>query len=384
MWNFDYTCQVITDVNPFIYSRPIPPEEVIDRDEETRRLLELAVGGHFARLYAPRKFGKTSLLGRVLRDGEKSEGLIPVMVDLYGVLSVGDIAVRIERAYAKHLKGPIRKQVDKFLQSTGLGLSLGAYGISAKLQIDPKTDPLPALHSLLDLPLRLEASGGFRALIVFDEFQDIVKVPEMDALLRAHIQYQGEVASYIFAGSEHGMMEQLFGNKDRPLYGSAVPMRLGPLPNEDIAEYVTQRFDESGSEVGDALNPLLDTARGHPQRAIQLAHWLWEVTPKGETANFERWEETLETVLLELEPEFDAHWRSLDTSEQKALRAVIAGDGSPLRTNVLHQLEVEKTTVYNALRRLGQSADIDRDGGRWQIVDPLFQLWITRLARARA
>lgn len=375
---------MITDVNPFIYSRPIPPEEVIDRDEETRRLLELAVGGHFARLYAPRKFGKTSLLGRVLRDGEKSEGLIPVMVDLYGVLSVGDIAVRIERAYAKHLKGPIRKQVDKFLQSTGLGLSLGAYGISAKLQIDPKTDPLPALHSLLDLPLRLEASGGFRALIVFDEFQDIVKVPEMDALLRAHIQYQGEVASYIFAGSEHGMMEQLFGNKDRPLYGSAVPMRLGPLPNEDIAEYVTQRFDESGSEVGDALNPLLDTARGHPQRAIQLAHWLWEVTPKGETANFERWEETLETVLLELEPEFDAHWRSLDTSEQKALRAVIAGDGSPLRTNVLHQLEVEKTTVYNALRRLGQSADIDRDGGRWQIVDPLFQLWITRLARARA
>ena len=375
---------MITDVNPFIYSRPIPPEEVIDRDEETRRLLELAVGGHFARLYAPRKFGKTSLLGRVLRDGEKSEGLIPVMVDLYGVLSVGDIAVRIERAYAKHLKGPIRKQVDKFLQSTGLGLSLGAYGISAKLQIDPKTDPLPALHSLLDLPLRLEASGGFRALIVFDEFQDIVKVPEMDALLSAHIQYQGEVASYIFAGSEHGMMEQLFGNKDRPLYGSAVPMRLGPLPNEDIAEYVTQRFDESGSEVGDALNPLLDTARGHPQRAIQLAHWLWEVTPKGETANFERWEETLETVLLELEPEFDAHWRSLDTSEQKALRAVIAGDGSPLRTNVLHQLEVEKTTVYNALRRLGQSADIDRDGGRWQIVDPLFQLWITRLARARA
>jgi uncharacterized protein len=373
---------VITDVNPFIYSRPIPPEEVIDRDDETRRLLELAVGGHFARLYAPRKFGKTSLLGRVLRDGEKSEGLIPVMVDLYGVLSVSDIAIRVERAYAKHLKGPIRKQVDKFLQSTGLGLSLGAYGISAKLQLDPKTDPLPALHSLLDLPLRLEASGGFRALIVFDEFQDIAKVPEMDALLRAHIQYQGEVASYIFAGSEQGMMEQLFGDKDRPLYGSAVPMRLGPLPNQDIAQYITQRFDESGSEVGDALNPLLETARGHPQRAIQLAHWLWEITPKGETANFERWEETLETVLLELEPEFDAHWRSLDTSEQKALRAVIAGDGSPLRSNVLRQLEVEKTTVYNALRRLDQSADIERDGRRWQIVDPLFELWISRLARA--
>jgi uncharacterized protein len=321
------------------------------------------------------------LLGRVLRDGEKSEGLIPVMVDLYGVLSVGDIAVRIERAYARHLKGAMRKQIDKFLQSTGLGLSLGAYGISAKLQIDAKTDPLPALHSLLDLPLRLEASGGFRALIVFDEFQDIAKVPEMDALLRSHIQYQGEIASYIFAGSEQGMMEQLFGDKDRPLYGSAVPLRLGPLQNADIAQYITERFDQSGSEVGDALNPLLDTARGHPQRAIQLAHWLWEATPEGERADFERWEETLETVLLELDPEFDAHWRSLDTSEQKALRAVIEGVGSPLKVNVLRQLEVEKTTVYNALRRLSQSADIDREGSQWRVVDPLFELWVSRLAR---
>jgi len=72
---------VITDINPFVYSRPISPDEVIDRDEETHRLLQWAVGGHFVRLYAPRKYGKTSLLGRVLRDGERSEGLIPIMVD---------------------------------------------------------------------------------------------------------------------------------------------------------------------------------------------------------------------------------------------------------------------------------------------------------------
>ena len=89
---------MITDANPFVYSRPIPPDEVIDRDEETAKLLELAVGGHYVRLYAPRKFGKTSLLGRVLRDGERQEGLVPIMVDLYGVLSIADITVRVERA----------------------------------------------------------------------------------------------------------------------------------------------------------------------------------------------------------------------------------------------------------------------------------------------
>ena len=220
---------MITDVNPFIYSHPLAPDDIIDRDEETQRLLAAAVGGHYVRLYAPRKYGKTSLLRRVLRDGERQEGLIPIMVDLYGVLSIADVAIRFERAYARQLKGGRAARVEEFLQSTGLGLSLGALGISARLQLDPRSDPLPALHALLDLPLRLEESGGYRALIVLDEFQDITKVKDMDALLRSHIQFQGEVASFVFAGSEPGLMRELFEDRERPLYGQAVPMRLERL-----------------------------------------------------------------------------------------------------------------------------------------------------------
>src|SRR3954463_15994266 len=151
---------MILDVHPFVYSRPISPEEIIDRDSETHELLKSAVGGHYVRLFAPRKYGKTSLLKRALRDGEPQEGLIPVLVDLYRVVSVADVTIRFERAYARHLKGPIRGRVEELLQRTGLGLSLGAFGISAKLQLDPKVDPLAALHTLLDLPTRLEQSGG--------------------------------------------------------------------------------------------------------------------------------------------------------------------------------------------------------------------------------
>ena len=68
-----------------------------------------AVGGHYVRLVAPRKYGKTSLLGRVLRDGERSEGLAPILVDLYGVLSIADVTVRIERAGPHSVWGRIDK-----------------------------------------------------------------------------------------------------------------------------------------------------------------------------------------------------------------------------------------------------------------------------------
>ena len=370
---------MIEDVNPFVYSRPIAPDEVIDREEETRRLLQWAVGGHYVRLFAPRKYGKTSLLGRVLRDGERSEGLVPIAVDLYGVLSIADLTVRIERAYARQLKGRARARIEEFLQSTGLGLSLGAFGVSAQLQIDPRIDPLPALHALLDLPLRLEEGGGYRALIVFDEFQDIAKVKEADAILRSHIQYQGDVASYVFSGSEPGMMEQLFESKDRPLYGSAVPMRLERLRSEDIAAYVLDRFRGTGRSVGDALNPLLQTAEGHPQRAILLAHRLWQEVREGGTATLTDWRSAHEAALRELSPEFDAHWRGFGTTEQKALRAVLGGGGSPLAVRVLTQLQLDKATAHKALRRLAATAEVELAEGRYRIVDPLFAEWIGRL-----
>jgi uncharacterized protein len=370
---------MMADTNPFIYSHPLTPEDVIDRDAETEELLQNVVGGHFVRLFAPRKYGKTSLLKRALRDGEKREGLIPVHVDLYRVSSIADVTVRVERAYAKHLKGALRSRIEEFLQRTGIGLSLGALGISASLQLNPDRDPLPALHALLDLPLRLEESGGYRAFIALDEFQDVDKVSGLDGLIRSHIQHQGEVASYVFAGSEPGLMKQLFENKDRPLYGSAVPMRLGRLADADIAAYVADRFRASGRSVGEALNPLLAAAKGHPQRAMLLAHRLWAEVPREKTAGLGEWEHAHAAALEELNPEFDAQWRGFDTSQQKTMRAVILGDGSPYRASVLRRLELTKDMVRKALPRLTARAEIETVDGRHVVVDPLFAEWIERI-----
>jgi len=372
---------MIEDVNPFVYSRPVDPEDILDRDEETHDLLRKAVGGHYVRLYAPRKYGKTSLLKRALRDGEAQEGLIPILVDLYRVSSIADVTIRFERAYAKHLKGALRKKVDDFLQLTGLGLSLGAFGIGARIQLNPKgTDSLAALHALLDLPTKLEESGGFRAFVALDEFQDVDKIPDLDGLIRSHIQHQGEVASYVFAGSEPGLMKQLFETKERPLYGSAVPVRLGRLADVDVAKYVAERFASSNRSAGDTLNPLLAAAQGHPQRTIMLAYHLWEQVEPGGTATLAHWRAAHAKALAEVKPEFDAEWRGWSTVEQKTLRSIVAGEGSAYRTRVLQRLELEKGTASAAVERLLERADIEEAGsGKYRVVDPLYTEWIATL-----
>ncbi len=366
--------------NPFVYSRPVGPDDVIDRDEETKQLLAAAAGGHYVRLYAPRKYGKTSLLQRVLRDAERDAGMVPVLVDLYGVLSLADVTIRVERAYARQLKGKWRARIDDVLKSTGLGLSLGALGIGVKLQIEADVDPLPALHALLDLPLRLGADGP-RALVVLDEFQDVSKVAELEAILRSHIQHHGDVASYVFAGSEPALMRQLFEERERPLYGQAVPMRLERLDDADIAAYVVSRFRATGRGVGDALTPLLEAARGHPQRAMLLAHRVWEEVDEGAEAGARQWARAFERTLLELEPEFEARWQRLSVTEQKALRAVVAGDGSPYRERVLGRLDLPKSSAQQALKNLAARAEVETARRRYAAVDPLFALWLARLAQ---
>ncbi len=376
---------VTTDVNPFVYSHPVSPQDIVDRDEETRELLQKLVGGHYVRLYAPRKYGKTSLLKRALLEGEHEHGLTPVLVDLYRVVSIADVTIRFERAYAKALKGSLRSKVEAFLQQTGLGLSLGALGISARIQLSPKqTEPLSALHALLDLPLRLDEAGGSRAFVALDEFQDVDKIPGLDGIVRSHIQHQAEVASYVFAGSEPGLMKQLFEDRDRPLYGSAVPMRLGRLEGSDLAAYIVARFTQTDRSAGEALGPLLDAAGGHPQRSMLLAHQLWEHVPAGEEGTLERWTRAYEAALAQLDPEFDAHWRKLSANEQKTLRAVIAGEGSPYRTTVLRRLDLEKSNAQSAVRRLTATAELEADERKHRVVDPLFAAWIGRIDSAGA
>jgi hypothetical protein len=188
------------------------------------------------------------------------------------------------------------------------------------------------------------------------------------------------VASYVFAGSEPGLMRLHYESKDRPLNGSAVPMRLGRLADADLAAYVADRFEQTGRRAGEALGPLLLAARGHPQRAMLLAYRLWEEVRPGSVGTLDDWAAAHAAALQELEPEFDAQWRGLDTSLQKTLRALLIGDGSPYRTAALRRLELTKDVVRRALPRLAATAEIEeRDGGGYSFVDPLFAEWVELL-----
>jgi hypothetical protein len=244
------------DLNPFRFSGPLGSDDMIDRDPEAEDLLALAEGGHSFRLVGPRRYGKTTLLRRVLEAAER-EKMATVLVDLQDVLSIGEIVVRIERAYDR-LKGPVRRNVDNLFRSWNIGLALGGGGFTATLQRTPNVNVESVLLRLLELPAALFDRDGTTSLIAFDEIQDVLAVPGADGKIRSVIQHQADAATYAFAGSAPGIMQQLFADPKRPLLDQAVPKNLAPLPLNDVGEYVAGRFERTGRDVGSALTPMLE------------------------------------------------------------------------------------------------------------------------------
>jgi hypothetical protein len=233
---------------------------------------------------------------------------------------------------------------------------------------------------LLDLPLELFERTGTRTLVAFDEFQALLAVgPEIDGLFRSRIQRHGDAASYVFAGSHPGLMEQLFGAYERPFFGQARVMRLEPLGDADLAEYIGTRFEAGGRDVLPALSPLLDLVKGHPQRAMLMAHQLWDQTPRGEPATPERWQLALEAVFSEYAEALQAAWDALETKEQAVLAALALGQAPLFAESTLGRFNLSKGGAQHARDTLSRSGHLHKVGDRWQLVDPLLAEWIARL-----
>ncbi|MBN9622897.1 MAG: ATP-binding protein [Actinobacteria bacterium] len=364
----------MAQLNPFVFNRPVSAEDLIDRDRETVQMLRLVEGGHAVRLSAPRRYGKTSLLRR-LGDEAEMAGMNYVEVDFYGVLSRLDVAGRLEDAYETLRPGP-QRIARAVIQTLRPAVSVGAAGVRLESRPQPEERLGRRLMGLLDLPVQLYERTGRRTLVAFDEFQALLAVdPGIDGLFRSRIQRHGEAASYVFAGSHPGLMAQLFGAHERPFFGQARALPLEPLPNSDIVEHVGKRFAATGREVGPAIEPLLDLAAGHPQRAMLLAHHLWERTPDQGVAEAEHWQAALRDTFAEQDDALRATWDALEVKERAVFTALATGE-PVFGARTLERFNLSKGGAQHAREALAHAGHIRRLDDVWRPVDPLLARWV--------
>ncbi len=359
--------------NPFRFSGPVSREDLIDRQSEVASLLRLAEEGNNSRLAAPRRFGKTSLLDAVARLAQ-DDGWATVSVDFYGVASMADITERIELAYRSQLQGPAARWFDGVRRTLRPTVRAAAGPVSAAVTAEP---PTAALLERLALPRRVHERLGVRVLVVFDEFQEILTASgSVDAVIRSEIQHHSDVASYVFAGSHVGMMAQLFGDRRRAFYAQAAPVPLGRLPAEDTAQFVAERFADTGKDVGPALAPLLDVADGHPQRTMLLAHALWDETRLRGVADEALFARACDTVMAGLAEELRVLWSGLAAGQRRTLAALADGASPYAKTESGGRPGGATGHALAALEARGELVSDPRAAGGHRIVDPLLARWV--------
>ena len=146
------------------------------------------------------------------------------------------------------------KKLGAFLKSLRPKVTLDQTG-EAGLSFESMGEPIgsEALSEVLDLPQKL-LSGRKRAVVVFDEFQEVKDLLPNDGferIMRSVIQSHRNV-SYIFLGSRYHILRRMFTDHNRPFYKSAVTILLDKPPVDESVRFVVNRFASAGKTISRA------------------------------------------------------------------------------------------------------------------------------------
>lgn len=368
----------MTPPNPFHYDRPLPSDEAIDRPRERTLMAELAEGGQTSRLAAPRRYGKTTLIGALATE-LRDRGWVVAVSDFSRCRRIEDVAQRLYDGWRRGLdrRGTrsLWKKANREIEAT---VEAGVPGVArARVRGARKSrgeQPLARLHSLLALPERIADLAGRRALVVFDEFQDLLTAGEdLDGLVRSHVQHHARIASYCYAGSQASLLRALFEDRTRPLFGQAREVTLDPLASEAIADWVEGRFSAAGRPLAaGSAAALAAGAAGHPQRAAMVAHFLWQQPRLDEAAVRAAEQQALNAAAGELEQ----LWSSLTRAQRQVLGVAAERQAHLLSKPTLETMGLAKSTAQHARDLLVAEGYLRSEDHAYGLADPFLARWL--------
>jgi hypothetical protein len=173
------------------------------------------------------------------------------------------------------------------------------------------------------------------------------------------------------------MMRELFDTRERPLFGQADPLSLGPLPIEETLGDLAERFAVEELVPGEALGELVVFAAGHPQRTMLLAYLLADRLASGARGTPGLAAEVVDDALTRTQPSHQALWQQLGRSERVVLAAVADGIG-PTSRALAGEHKLGRGTLDAAAGRLADQGHLIRTPRASRLVDPLLAEWLRR------
>lgn len=371
--------------NPFVIIGDIPEEYFCDRKEETARIIRTISNEGNLVLMSPRRMGKSKLVRHVFLHKEITEEYYTFYIDLLHTSGIRDFTYSFGRAVFEQLKSKSEKLLLSLV--TTLKSLNGTFGFDPVSSLPTFTLEMGKIQSpeftLSEIFSWLESCDR-PCVVCFDEFQKISKYPEnndgaVEALIRGHIQHLSN-AHFIFAGSEHHILSEMFCSQAKPFYNSSVQYSLKPIRLDAYLDFSEYWMEQHGKHLDrEALSYYYGLFEGTTYLLQKLMHEAFIEISAGETCDRAMLDKCYDNMLEEVAENYANVLGSLTERQKDALFA-IAREGNAERVMsssfIKRHALASASAMQSAVKKLLENELITVKGGVYSLSDILFRLYI--------
>jgi uncharacterized protein len=374
--------------NPFSFGSIALDEGFTDREQDLAELEADIRNGQNVVVFAPRRYGKSSLIWRASQNLVTRNEALVAQVDLMRVATKEQLASKLSQAIYEGIATPLlraRDRAARVVESLRIRPMVtvepmtGAFSFSFSAGHDPG-DVDATLERLFELPGELAAERQKRVALVFDEFQEVIALdPRLPSLMRAVFQTQPHVA-HVYLGSKRSMMNALFNDANEPFWRSARQMELGPIPADAFGEFIAQRFESTHVRIDRAVAAdVLEITGCHPYGTQELCYALWEEAADGTAVTHAALDRAVGRVLRAENAYFTRIWDTIPRTQRLVLQALATEPAGRLLSDEYrsrHGLPAA-SSVQRAVGELTKAELVLREGrGGYAIAEPFLAQWV--------
>ena len=369
--------------NPFVFGKAAEGTFFTDRIEDAKRLHANLTHGINTILISPRRWGKTSLVKKVIADINRPD-IKPVFIDIFQCKSEYEFYHAFASAVIKQTSSRLDEWVEtakNFLSNISPKFSFGSdpmNDFSLSFEWNPKDD---TETDILQLPEKIAQKKNVHLVICLDEFQQIADFSDtlkFQKKLRSAWQHQQNV-TYCMFGSKKHLMENIFNDKGMPFYKFGDMMFLKKIPTEEWVPFICAKFQETGKIISPELASKICEATEDLSSYVQHLAWVvWYktdkvVTNKDVTA-------AIDDLLEQNKVFFQREVEQLSELQLNFLRALANGVTTGFsRKDVIKKYRLESSANVQSVKKALLKKDlINVDGQEISFNDSLFKQWLKR------
>jgi hypothetical protein len=371
----------MNSLSPFVFGTTVSDKSFTNREQEVSKLYNNLCQGINTTIISPRRWGKSSLVEKVIQDiNKKEKGIKTVIIDLFTIGSEEEFyevfAREIIKASSNKWEDWLRSGKNFFKQLIPK-LSIGAdpwndFSLSFDwVELKKHRD------EILNLPEVIGRKNNIRFIICLDEFQNLSSFKNYELLekrMRACWQRQKRV-SYCLYGSKRHMMADIFDNASKPFYRFGDIMLLPKISTDKWSSFISKSFKKTGKSISKKNAESLALAmKQHSWYVQQLAHYVWQQTDK--IAGSEEIHHALTELLAANSPLYQKETEIMSLTQLNLIKAIIQGESklTSVKTMNTYRLGTPRNVSKNKTKFINNDI-IHKVNKQYELLDPAFELW---------